>query len=78
MNERVIGEWIGKDVEGSGRGLIVRFYPGIFLGELMKTKDNTRNQDSWSADRYLKPETPEFEVGALTTRPRRSVCKAVL
>jgi hypothetical protein len=31
-NERVIGEWrIGKDVEGSGHDLILRYYSGIRL-----------------------------------------------
>jgi hypothetical protein len=36
-NERVIREWwIGKDLEGSGRGLILRNLPGIRLEGLRK------------------------------------------
>jgi hypothetical protein len=33
--ETMIGEWwIGKDVEGSGRGLTLTYYPGIaYRGE---------------------------------------------
>jgi hypothetical protein len=29
-----------KDLEGRGRGLISRYYPGIFLKELRKTTKN--------------------------------------
>jgi hypothetical protein len=37
-NERVISEWwIGKNLEGSGGGLILRFYPGILLEGLRTT-----------------------------------------
>jgi hypothetical protein len=37
-NGRVINEWwIGKDVERSGRGLILRYYPEICLERLRKT-----------------------------------------
>jgi hypothetical protein len=37
-NERVTGEWwIGKDVEGSDHGLILRYYPSICLEVLRKT-----------------------------------------
>jgi hypothetical protein len=36
-NEGMISEWwIGKDVEGSGRGLILREYPRISLEGLRK------------------------------------------
>jgi hypothetical protein len=38
MIEDVIGEWrLGKDVEGTGRGLILRYYPIICLEALGKT-----------------------------------------
>jgi hypothetical protein len=37
-NKRVIREWwIWKDLEGRGRGLILRYYPGIHLEGLRKT-----------------------------------------
>jgi hypothetical protein len=40
VDNRMIGEWwwIGKDLVGSGRDLIVRYYPGIRLEGLRKTK----------------------------------------
>jgi hypothetical protein len=38
MDQRVINErGIGKDSEGSGRGLILRYYPCIHLKGLRKT-----------------------------------------
>jgi hypothetical protein len=41
LNERLIGKlWIGKDLEGSGHGLILRYYPCIRLGGLGKTIKN--------------------------------------
>jgi hypothetical protein len=37
-NEGVINEWRNeKDLEGSDQGLILRYYPGIRMGELKKT-----------------------------------------
>jgi hypothetical protein len=56
---------MGKDVEGSGHGLILRYYPGLCLEGLRKTTRNLR-QDSWSPSRDLNPEPPEHEVGVLT------------
>jgi hypothetical protein len=41
------------------------------MEELRKTM-TTLSQDSWSPEDW-SPESPEYEVGALTTRPRRSV-----
>jgi hypothetical protein len=68
-NGRMIGEChIVKDVEGSGRGLILRRYPVICLDGLGKIT-KTLNQDSMSPCRDLNPEHPEYETGALTTRP---------
>jgi hypothetical protein len=64
--------WIGKDLEGSGSGLIVRYYVGIFLEGLSKTTKNF-SQDSRSRGRDLNPGTPENEAGVLNTRPQRSV-----
>jgi hypothetical protein len=50
------------DLEGSGRGLILRHYPVIRLeGPKKKTKD--LGQYSRSPDRDLKPWPPEYEAG---------------
>jgi hypothetical protein len=62
-------EWcIGKDVEGSGRGLILRYFPA-------GTEENHENlsQDSRSPGRNLNLGPPKYEAGLLTTRPWRSV-----
>jgi hypothetical protein len=64
--------WIGKDLEGSFRGIILRYYPGIGLEELRKTTKNL-NQDSRFPGRDLKPGPTEYEAGVLTTRPRLSI-----
>jgi hypothetical protein len=53
---------IGKDLEGSGCGLILRYYPGISLWGLRKT---TKSQDSRSPGRDLNSGTPEYEAGVL-------------
>jgi hypothetical protein len=74
VNDRVISEWwwIGKDLVGSDRSLILRYYPGIRLEGLRKTT-KILNQDSLSPGRDLNPGPPEYEAGVLTTRPWRSV-----
>jgi hypothetical protein len=59
-------------VEGSDRGLILRYYPGTCLEGLRKTAKNL-GQDIRSPDRDLKPEPPEYETGELTSQQRRSV-----
>jgi hypothetical protein len=59
-------------VEGSGHGLIFRYYSGIRLEGLRGTTKNL-SQDSKSLDRDLNPGPPEYQVGVLTTRPRGSV-----
>jgi hypothetical protein len=46
----------------------VRYYPGICLDGLRKTTESLI-QDSRSPDRDLNPGPPEYEAGALTTRP---------
>jgi hypothetical protein len=66
-NERIMVEkQVGKDVEGSGRCIISRFYPGIFLEDL---GEDTKNliQASRSLGRDMNPEPPEYEAGVLTT-----------
>jgi hypothetical protein len=39
-NERISGLRIGKDVEGSGRAIILRYYSGICLERLKKITKN--------------------------------------
>jgi hypothetical protein len=59
---RVISEWwIEKDLEGSGRSLILRNYPGIRLEELRKTAKNL-SQDSRSPSRDLHPGLTEYKA----------------
>jgi hypothetical protein len=56
--------WIGKELEGSGNGLILRHYPGIRLEELIKTT-KILIQDSLSLDRYLNLGPPEYKAEVL-------------
>jgi hypothetical protein len=71
-DEGMISEWwIGKDVEGTGHGLILTYYPGICLEGLRKPTKN-RSQDSWSPGWDLNPEPSKYK-GVLTTRPWHSV-----
>jgi hypothetical protein len=68
----MLGEWwIVKDVEGSGRGLILMHYPGICL-EGQSTTTTILNEDNQSRQ-DLNPELPEYDAGVLATRPRRLV-----
>jgi hypothetical protein len=54
----------GKDLEGSGRGLILRYYTDILrLEGLRKTSVGTAGL------RDLNPRPPEREAGMLTIRP---------
>jgi hypothetical protein len=66
-NDRMINErWIGKDVEGSGRGLIEASIPVFFLEELRKTTENLSGKPL-SGPR-LNPGTPEYKAGLPTTQ----------
>jgi hypothetical protein len=58
------------EVEGIRRGLILRYFPSIFLEVLRKA---TKTKDNWSLGRDLNPGFPEYEAEVLATRPRRSV-----
>jgi hypothetical protein len=58
-------------VEGTGRGLILRFFSGIRVDELRKTTKNL-SQNGQSPGRDLKPGFPEYE-GLLTTLALLSV-----
>jgi hypothetical protein len=72
-SKMVISEWwIEKDLEGSGRGLILRYCPWIRLEGLKKTTKPLR-QDSRIPNRDLNLGPPEYEAGVLLIRPRRSV-----
>jgi hypothetical protein len=58
----------------SGRGLILRYYPGIRMEGLRKTTINlSHDSRSLGPDLNLKPH--EYKAGVLTTRPGRSVCR---
>jgi hypothetical protein len=71
-NEGMISEWwIGKDLEGSDRVLILMYYPGIFLEGLRKVT-KTLSQNSPSALQDMNPRPLKFEAGLLTSRLRRS------
>jgi hypothetical protein len=48
--------WIGKDLVGSCRGLILRYYPGNNLERLSKITKNL-NQDSRSSGPRIEPNT---------------------
>jgi hypothetical protein len=52
---------MGKDLDRSGRGLILMYYPGICLKGLRTTTKNSGH-----------PGPPEYEAGVLSNRPRRS------
>jgi hypothetical protein len=56
----------GKDLEGSGRGLILRNNPSMSPKGLRKTTKNP-SQGSRSPGRYLNPGPPKYEAGLLTT-----------
>jgi hypothetical protein len=58
-NKRMLREWwFEKDVEESGRGPIVRYYPGICFEGLSKIT-KTFSRDSQFLDRDLNPELPK-------------------
>jgi hypothetical protein len=60
-------EWrIGKNVEGSGRGPVLRYYPGICLEGLRKTTKNL-SQNNQFPGRDFNPGPPEYEIRVLTT-----------
>jgi hypothetical protein len=65
VDERLLSDWrrIGKDLKGSGSGLILRYYPGISMEGLRKTTKNL-SQDSRSPG-------PRFDPGTSRTRSRR-------
>jgi hypothetical protein len=69
----MITEWrIGTNIEGIGRGLILRYCSEIFLEGPSKTTKNI-SQDNLSTGRDLNPESSKYIAGVLTTRPRRTV-----
>jgi hypothetical protein len=62
--------WIGKDIEGSGRCLILKYYPGIYLEVLEKNHKKTSVRDIRYRGRDLNPRQPEYETEMLNTRRR--------
>jgi hypothetical protein len=63
----MISEWrIGKDLKRSGRGLMLRCYPGIRLERLRTTMKNL-SQGSRSPCRDLKPGPPDYEAEVSST-----------
>jgi hypothetical protein len=48
-------------MEGSGHGLILRYYPSIHLKGLWKTTKNL-SLDSWSLSQDLNPGSPKYSV----------------
>jgi hypothetical protein len=70
----VINEWrIGKDLEESGSGLILRYCLGIRVERLKKTTKNF-SQDSLSPGRGLSLGSTEYEV--LSRHSRRGTDKS--
>jgi hypothetical protein len=60
---------------GSGRGLILRYYPDIRL-EVPRKSTKNFSQGSWSSGRDSNPGPPEYEAGLLISQPRCvCVCK---
>jgi hypothetical protein len=73
--ERVISAWwIGKDLEGSGRCLILRSYAGIRQEWLRITTKTCHDSRPRARDLNPRP-PPQYKAGVvgLTTRPPRSV-----
>jgi hypothetical protein len=61
-----------KNMTGSGRGLVLRYFPGIYL-EGLKKYTKILNQDERPLDRHVNPGLPQYEAGMLNTRPSRLV-----
>jgi hypothetical protein len=64
--------WKGFGRKSSWPNFKVGYYPDSYLEELKKTMKNF-SQDSRTPGRDMKPGPPGYEIGVLTTRPRRSV-----
>jgi hypothetical protein len=59
--------WPEKNLQGSGRGLILRYYPGIRMEGMRKTS-KLLGQGSRSPGRELNVGPPEYEAGVLISR----------
>jgi hypothetical protein len=61
-NDRMINkQWIGKDVEGSGRGINLRYCPNICLKEL-RTATKNLSQDSRGPAWDSNQEPPKYQT----------------
>jgi hypothetical protein len=67
----IIDDRTGMDFVGVGRGLILRYYPGIRLAGLLKTTKSLNKAGRRGRD--LNPGPPEYEAGVLDTLPRCSI-----
>jgi hypothetical protein len=69
----MVGEWqIGKDVEGSNRGLIQGTIPTLSWSDWKnREKPWAKTSGNRSTGRDLKPGPPEHEAVVLTTQLRR-------
>jgi hypothetical protein len=56
--------WIGTNLEISGRGLILRYYPAVAWKDWVKPRKVS--QDSSYSGRDFNPGPPEYEAGVLT------------
>jgi hypothetical protein len=72
LKKGVISErWIGKDVNGRGRGIIIRYYPSIWTDWGKSQKTSVMIADLWA--NILTWYLPNTKQGVLTTQPQRSV-----
>jgi hypothetical protein len=63
---------VNGDLEGCGRGLILRYYPDICLEELRQITKNLSHY-SLSPGRELNLGPPEYGVRVVTTRVKMGV-----
>jgi hypothetical protein len=65
----IVDDYIGRDVEGSCRGLFLGTIP-VLCGGTEESNENvcrSLSQDGQYANRYSKPASPEYEGGFMTT-----------
>jgi hypothetical protein len=70
-------QWTGKDVEGSGHGLISGTFPAFAWGGGLRRITKNLSQDSRSPGRDLNPGPPEYEAGELANFTKNFLCRNV-